>query len=147
MRVRSVWVYGEEEEKTVFEGLAEVVEAELQHLDFMVENFYDVVCTKAEVVDYRHYYKFSVEEKLGVYDTVKEFYVHKKNVIVIVIPVEVAVREVDDSYIRFVLAKAQYFITGTNCYKYHIVDYDDMLEASKAIISNSLAEAGVESSE
>jgi hypothetical protein len=42
-----------------------------------------------------------------------------------------------------VLAKAQYFMDMVNggCYKYHRIDYDDMLEASKAIIRNSLLEA------
>jgi hypothetical protein len=120
-----------------------VVEAELQHLDSMVEDQHDVVCTEAEVVDYRNYYKFVVKEKLGVYDVIRESYIPKKDVTVVVIPVEVIVREVDNSYIRFVLAKAQYFITDTmGCYKYHRIDYDDMLEASRAIITNSLAEAG-----
>jgi hypothetical protein len=149
VKVRAIWVYGEEEEKRVFEDLGEVVEAELKMLDSMVEDFHDVICVEAEVTDYRDYYRFAVKEKLGVYDIVRESYVPKKNVTVIVIPVEVIVREVEDSYIRFVLAKAQYFLTAKGgCYKYHRIDYDDMVEASRAIVTNSLVEAGgVESSE
>jgi hypothetical protein len=143
-RIKYMWVYGEEEEKRVFEDLGEVVESELKMLDSMVEDFHDVVCTEAEVTDYRDYYRFSVKEKLRVYDIVRESYVPKKNVTVIVIPVEVIVREVEeDSYIRFVLAKAQYFLTARGgCYKYHRIDYDNMVEASKAIVTNSLVEAG-----
>lgn len=141
VRVRAMWVYGEEEEKRVFDDLGEVVEAELKHLDSMVEDSFDVICVDSEVVDYRNHYRFSVKEKLGVYETVREFYVPKRSVTVIVIPVELVVREVDDSYIKFVLAKAQYFLTRGECYKYHVIDYDDMVDASKAIITNSLIES------
>jgi hypothetical protein len=149
LRVRSVFIYGEEEEKRIFEDLAEVVESELKHLDSMIEKSYHVTCIESEVIDYTNYYRFSIKEKLGVYDTVREFYVPKRNVTVIIVPVEVIVREVEeDKYIRFKLAKAQYFLTIANCYKYHIIDYDDMLDASKAIVTNSLVEAGeVESGE
>jgi hypothetical protein len=142
LRIRSVWIYGEEEEKRVFDDLADVVESELSMLDLMVENSYDVICVESEVVDYRNHYRFSVKEKLGVYDIVREFYVPKRNVTVIVIPIEVVVREVEeDSYIKFELAKAQYFITSKGCYKYHVIDYDDMVDASKAIVTNSLVES------
>jgi hypothetical protein len=149
LRVRSVWIYGEEEEKRIFEDLVDVVESELKHLDSMIEDSYDVICVESEVVDYRNYYRFSVEEKLSIYNIVREFYVPKRNVTVIIVPIEVIVREVEeDAYIRFELAKAQYFLTIANCYKYHIIDYDDMVDASKAIVTNSLVEAGeVESGE
>jgi hypothetical protein len=143
VRVKSVWIYGEEEEKRIFDDLADVVESELKHLDSMIEDSYGVKCIESEVLDYRNYYKFSIKEKLGVYDIVKEFYEPKRYVTVIVIPVEVVVREVEeDGYIWFELAKAQYFLTDTGCYKYHRIDYDDMVDASKAIVTNSLVEAG-----
>ncbi len=148
-RIKYMWVYGEEEEKRVFEDLGEVVGSELKMLDSLVEDFHDVICVESDVVEYRDYYRFSVKEKLRVYDIVRESWKPKKNITVIIIPVEVIVREVEeDSYIKFELAKAQYFLTNGGCYKYHRIDYDDMLEASKAIVTNSLLEAGeVESGE
>ena len=139
-----MWVFeGEEGEKTVFEGLAEVVEAELQHFDSMVEDYHDVKCVEAKVVDYNNYYKFSVEEKLEVYDMVREFYISKTNVEVLIIPVKAVVREVDGDTLEVTMAKAQYFMDMVNggCYKYHVIDHDELLDLAKFIIRETFLEA------
>ena len=147
VRIKYMWVFeGEEGEKTVFEGLAEVVEAELQHLDFVVEDYHDVKCVEAEVVDYNNYYKFMVKGKLEVYDMVREFYISKTNIEVIIIPVKAVVREVDGDTLEVTMAKAQYFMDMVNggCYKYHVIDYDELLDLAKSIIRETFLEEAKE---
>jgi hypothetical protein len=140
LRVRSVWVYGEEEKKRVFEGLVEVVEAELQHIDSAFEGYYDVKCVEAEVVDYNNYYRFTVKGKLGVYDMVREFYISKTSVEVITIPVEVKV----DGGIVVTMARAQYFMVNGECYKYHVISYASIEDVAKAVIRETFLEEAKE---
>jgi hypothetical protein len=141
-KVRAIWVYGEEEEKRVFEDLLDVVKAELNTIDLLVEDFLDTVCSEAEISDYKDYYKVVLSDRISVYNTVRELYVAKTKVEIIVIPVKVIVREDNEGDIEFTVAKAQYFLTARGgCYKYHRVEYDVIIDTAKAIIANSIAEA------
>lgn len=146
VRIKYMWVYGEEEEKRVFEDLGEVVEAELQHLDFMVEEAFDVKCVEAEVTDYNQYYKVTLKDRIRGVEATREFYISKTNVEVIIIPVKAVIREVDGDTLEVTMAKAQYFMDMVNggCYKYHVVDHYELLDLTKAIIRETFLEEAKE---
>jgi hypothetical protein len=137
LRVRSVWIYGEEEEKRIFEDLVDVVNEELKSTDKTVEDFFDVICSKAEISDYKDYYKVVLEDRIGEFEVSREFYVFKTGVEILVIPVKVVVSEDNE----FTVAKAQYFLTAKGCYKYHRIEYDYIMDTAKAVIRFSVAEA------
>jgi hypothetical protein len=146
VRIKYMWVYGEEEEKMVFEGLGEVVEAELQHIDSVVEDAFDTKCVEANVIDYNTMFKITFKDRIGGVEATREFYVPKTNIEIVVIPVKAVIREVDGDTLEATMAKAQYFMDMVNggCYKYHIVDLDELLDLSKAIIRETFLEEAKE---
>jgi hypothetical protein len=121
-----------------------VVKAELNTIDVIVEDFFDTVCSEAGISDYKDYYKIMLSDKIREFEVIREFYVFKTGVEITTILVKVVVQENNE----FTLAKAHYLMTSKGCYKYHKIMYDELMDATKAIITNSLVEAGeVESGE
>jgi hypothetical protein len=139
--MRALYVWKDEDEDRIYRDLVDVVGDEIGRIDSLVEEVFDTSCLKAEVFDYKDYFKVVVEPyKIGEVDAIKEFYVRKVVTEVIVIPVRVVVGEYETT-----VALAQYFITPKGCYKYHRIKYDVIEDVAKAMIRETFLEEVAES--
>ena len=134
---RALFIWKDEDEDRIYRDLVDVVVEEIGRLDSLVEEVFDTKCVRAEVSDYKDYFKITVENyEIDGVNAVKEFYVLKVVTEVIVIPVRVVV----DGNHEYTVALAQYFMTPKGCYRYHRIRYDVIGDVAKAVIRETFLE-------